>query len=39
MGLYNSYMAQGKTGEAEKIMQEFKIAWEHADIKIDKSVL
>ena len=39
IGLYNSYMAQGKTSEAEKIMQEFKIAWEHADIKIDKSVL
>jgi tetratricopeptide (TPR) repeat protein len=39
MGLYNAYMAQNKTGEAEKIMQEFKIAWEDADIKIDKSVL
>ncbi len=39
MGLYNSYMAQEKTGEAEKIMQEYNTAWEHADIKIDKSVL
>ncbi len=39
MGLYNSYMAQEKTGEAEKIMLEYNTAWEHADIKIDKSVL
>ena len=39
MGLYNTLIAQGKTSEAEKIMREFKIAWEHADIKIDKSVL
>ena len=39
MGLYNSLMAQGKINEAEKIIQEFNTAWEHADIKIDKSVL
>ena len=39
MGLYNSYTAQGKIEEAKKIMQEYNTAWEHADIKIDKSVL
>ena len=39
MGLYNALTAQGKTDEAQKIMQEFQMAWQHADIKIDDSVL
>lgn len=39
MGLYNSLKAQGKTKEAEVIKQEFDKAWEHADIKINTSVL
>jgi len=39
MGLYNSYMAQGKTSEAKKIKKEFNKAWEEADITITNSVL
>lgn len=39
IGLYNSYMAQGKTVEAQKIKFEFDRAWKDADIKITNSVL
>jgi tetratricopeptide (TPR) repeat protein len=39
MGLYNAFKAQGKIKEANKIMQEFEVAWQHADIIIDKSIL
>lgn len=39
MGLYKSLMAQGKTEEAEKIKEEFDVAWEHSDIQIDTSIL
>ncbi|SDM31781.1 tetratricopeptide repeat protein [Kriegella aquimaris] len=39
MGLYNSYIAQGKTSEAEKIKKEFNKAWEEADITIYDPVL
>ncbi len=38
-GLYQSLKAQGKMDEAAAIKQEFDKAWEHADIKIDASVL
>ncbi len=39
IGLYNSLTAQGKMEEAKEIKQEFNKAWEHADIKIDTSIL
>ncbi|NNE03343.1 MAG: tetratricopeptide repeat protein [Eudoraea sp.] len=39
MGLYQSLKAQGKTMEANKIKQEFDIAWKDADIDIINSVL
>jgi tetratricopeptide (TPR) repeat protein len=39
MGLYQSLKAQGKTMEANKIKQEFDIAWKDADIDITNSVL
>ncbi|MEE9364966.1 MAG: hypothetical protein V3U92_20380 [Cellulophaga sp.] len=39
IGLYHSLIAQGKVDEAKKIKNEFDKAWEHADIKIDTSVL
>lgn len=39
MGLYQSLKAQGKTMEANKIKQEFDIAWKDADISINNSVL
>lgn len=39
MGLYNAYLAQGKTIEAHSIKHEFDKAWEHADIEIIDSVL
>lgn len=38
MGLYQSLLAQGKSEEAEKIKQEYKIAWKDADIEISSSV-
>ncbi|MBP0903289.1 tetratricopeptide repeat protein [Mariniflexile gromovii] len=38
-GLYQSLKAQGKMEEAEKIKQEFDLAWNDADIKIDASIL
>ena len=39
IGLYHSLIAQGKVDEAKKIKNEFDKAWEHADIKINTSVL
>jgi len=39
IGLYNAYMAQGKTTEARKIKREFDKAWKDADIEISNSVL
>ena len=39
MGLYNAYIAQGKSSEAKKIKKEFKKAWEDADITISNSIL
>ncbi|PKA82610.1 hypothetical protein ATE92_0743 [Ulvibacter sp. MAR_2010_11] len=39
MGLYNVYMAQGKTNDAKLIRKEFESAWQYSDIKIDQSVL
>lgn len=39
MGLYNAYLAQGKTFEAQKIKEEFDEAWKDADIKITNSIL
>lgn len=39
VGLYNSYLAQGKSFEAKKIKKEYKKAWADADIKITNSVL
>ena len=39
MGLHNSLKAQGKMDEAAKIKTEFDKAWEHADIKINTSIL
>ncbi|MBT8298100.1 MAG: hypothetical protein KJO52_07180 [Maribacter sp.] len=39
MGLHNSLKEQGKMQEANAIKQEFEKAWEHADIRIDNSVL
>lgn len=39
MGLHNSLKAQGKTEEAAQIKMEFDKAWEHADIKIENSIL
>ena len=39
MGLHNSLKAQGKDEEAGQIKMEFDKAWEHADIKIENSIL
>lgn len=39
LGLQKSLEAQGKQAEAKLIQQEFDVAWEHADIEIDDSVL
>lgn len=39
IGLYNAYVAQGKTTEARKIKREFDKAWKDADIEISNSVL
>ena len=39
MGLYQSLSAQGKADEAEKIMNEFKKAWQHSDFEIETSAL
>lgn len=39
IGLYNAYIAQGKTSEAKKIKKEFNKAWEEADITITNSIL
>ena len=39
MGLHKSLKAQGKEAEAQKIMEEYKKAWEHADIEISTSIL
>ncbi len=39
MGLYQTLMIQGKVDEAKEIKKEFDKAWQHADIKIDSSVL
>ena len=39
MGLHKSLKAQGKDVEAQKIMEEYKKAWEHADIEISTSIL
>lgn len=39
MGLHQSLIAQGRTGEAKTIKAEFDEAWAHADIQIDTSIL
>ncbi len=39
MGLYQSLKGQGKMDEANKIKQEFDIAWRDSDIEINSSVL
>ena len=39
MGLYQSLKGQQKIKEAEEVMISFKMAWKHADIEIDSSVL
>ena len=39
MGLHKSLQAQGKESEAQKILEEYKKAWEHADIEINSSIL
>ncbi len=39
IGLYNAYMAQGKSREAKKIKKEFKKAWGDSDITITNSIL
>ena len=39
MGLYQSLLGQGKIDEANKIKQEFDIAWSDADIEISNSIL
>jgi tetratricopeptide (TPR) repeat protein len=39
IGLHKSLKAQGKHEEALTIKQEFDIAWKHADIKIENSIL
>ncbi|WP_111707711.1 tetratricopeptide repeat protein [Lutibacter citreus] len=39
IGLHKSLKAQGKLKEAKLIKQEFNVAWEHADIEINNSVL
>jgi tetratricopeptide (TPR) repeat protein len=39
MGLYKSLIAQDKVDEANKIKEEFRKAWEHADIEIETSIL
>ncbi|NOQ91439.1 MAG: hypothetical protein GQ552_01830, partial [Flavobacteriaceae bacterium] len=39
MGLYQSYLGQGKVDEANKIKQEFDIAWSDSDIEIRTSIL
>ena len=39
MGLYHSLIAQDKYDEANKIKQEFDLAWKDADIEISTSIL
>ncbi|WP_276391169.1 tetratricopeptide repeat protein [Eudoraea chungangensis] len=39
MGLYKSYIAQGKTEEAALIKAEYDVAWENADIRLNNSIL
>lgn len=39
MGLYQSLKAQGKVAEARQVKMEFDVAWEQADMPIDRSVL
>jgi len=39
MGLYQSLLGQGKIDEANKIKQEFNIAWSDSDIEISSSIL
>ena len=39
MGLHQSLKAQGKDTEAAEILEEYKKAWQHADIEITSSVL
>jgi len=39
IGLYQSYIAQGKMDEAKAIKQEFDKAWQYSDIEINSSVL
>lgn len=39
MGLYKSYLAQGKTEEAALIKAEYDVAWENADITLNNSIL
>ena len=38
-GLYHCLKAQGKMKEAQSIKEEFEVAWKHADIEIEGSVL
>jgi tetratricopeptide (TPR) repeat protein len=39
MGLYQSLLKQGKLEEAQKVKDQFDIAWENADIEITNSML
>ena len=39
MGLHKSLKAQGKETEAQRILEEYRKAWEHADIEINSSIL
>ena len=38
IGLYESLLNQGKSAEAKKVMDQFTVAWENADIEITNSV-
>ena len=39
IGLHESLLGQKKFKEAEQVKKEFELAWQYADIKIEKSVL
>lgn len=36
-GLHQSLVAQGKTGEAKQVQQQFEAAWQHADVTLTAS--
>ena len=39
MGLYKSLLGQGKTAEAEEVLQQFRKAWQHSSIQLESSVV